>query len=123
MPEWLAVVVRRQTGVVYRNQCGGVTTRGDPFRFGFDDQDPKLPSPAARSLHQLRAQEISQLGRRGLKPIVFILNNLGYLTERLLCKNPEFEYNDLAQVALRRLAQSARMRRLVHGARYHMRRI
>jgi Family of unknown function (DUF6210) len=25
-PEWLAVVVRRQTGVVYSNQCGGVAT-------------------------------------------------------------------------------------------------
>jgi hypothetical protein len=26
MPEWLAVVVRKQTGVVYGNQCGGVAT-------------------------------------------------------------------------------------------------
>lgn len=26
MPEWLAVVVRKQTGVVYGNQCGGVGT-------------------------------------------------------------------------------------------------
>jgi indolepyruvate decarboxylase len=47
--------------------------------------------------HQLTAQEISQLGRRGLKPIVFVLNNNGYLIERLLCKNPDIAYNDLAQ--------------------------
>ena len=47
--------------------------------------------------HQLTAQEISQFGRRGLKPIVFVLNNSGYLVERLLCKHPESVYNDLAQ--------------------------
>jgi indolepyruvate decarboxylase len=32
-----------------------------------------------------------------LKPIVFVLNNSGYLIERLLCKNPESEDNDVAQ--------------------------
>ena len=47
--------------------------------------------------HQLTAQEISQFGRRGLKPIIFVLNNSGYLIERLLCKDPDIEYNDLAQ--------------------------
>ena len=47
--------------------------------------------------HQITAQEIAQFGRRGLKPIVFVLNNSGYLIERLLCENPDFSYNDLAQ--------------------------
>jgi indolepyruvate decarboxylase len=47
--------------------------------------------------HQLTAQEIAQFGRRELKPIVFVLNNSGYLIERLLCENPDFSYNDLAQ--------------------------
>ena len=46
--------------------------------------------------HQLTAQEISQFGRRGLKPIVFVLNNSGYLIERLLCKDPDIAYNDVA---------------------------
>jgi indolepyruvate decarboxylase len=32
-----------------------------------------------------------------LKPVVFVLNNSGYLIERLLCKNPAIEYNDLAR--------------------------
>jgi indolepyruvate decarboxylase len=32
-----------------------------------------------------------------LKPIIFVLNNNGYLIERLLCKNPDAYYNDLAQ--------------------------
>jgi indolepyruvate decarboxylase len=46
--------------------------------------------------HQLTAQEISQLGRRGLKPIIFVLNNSGYLIERLLCADPGTTYNDIA---------------------------
>jgi indolepyruvate decarboxylase len=46
--------------------------------------------------HQLTAQEISQFGRLGLRPVVFVLNNSGYLIERLLCKDPSIAYNDLA---------------------------
>jgi indolepyruvate decarboxylase len=46
--------------------------------------------------HQLTVQEISQFRRRGLKPIVFVLNNSGYLIERLLCKDPKIAYNDVA---------------------------
>ena len=46
--------------------------------------------------HQLTAQEIGLFGRLGLKPVVFVLNNNGYLIERLLCKDPEIAYNDIA---------------------------
>jgi indolepyruvate decarboxylase len=46
--------------------------------------------------HQLTAQEICQFGRRSLKPVIFVLNNSGYLIERLLCHNPDFGYNDVA---------------------------
>jgi indolepyruvate decarboxylase len=46
--------------------------------------------------HQLTAQEISQFARLGLKPVVFVLNNSGYLIERLLCKDPSIAYNDIA---------------------------
>ena len=46
--------------------------------------------------HQLTAQEIGQFGRLGLKPIIFVLNNDGYLIERLLCKDPKIAYNDIA---------------------------
>ncbi|MEX6369324.1 thiamine pyrophosphate-dependent enzyme [Providencia huaxiensis] len=42
-------------------------------------------------------QEISQFARFGLKPIIFVLNNDGYLIERLFCKEPEYYYNDVAQ--------------------------
>ncbi|WP_420996277.1 alpha-keto acid decarboxylase family protein [Cupriavidus sp. 30B13] len=46
--------------------------------------------------HQLTAQEISQFGRLGLRPLVFVLNNGGYLIERLLCAEPDIAYNDVA---------------------------
>ena len=46
--------------------------------------------------HQLTVWEISQFGRRSLKPIVFVLNNSGYLSERMLCKDMALAYNDVA---------------------------
>ena len=46
--------------------------------------------------HQLTAQEVGQFGRLGLQPVIFVLNNSGYLIERLLCKNPAIAYNDIA---------------------------
>jgi len=46
---------------------------------------------------QMTAQEIGQFGRLGLKPVVFVLNNSGYLIERLLCKDPTIYYNELAE--------------------------
>jgi indolepyruvate decarboxylase len=46
--------------------------------------------------HQCSAQDISQFGRLGLKPVIFVLNNGGYLIERLLCKEPSIAYNDIA---------------------------
>jgi indolepyruvate decarboxylase len=46
--------------------------------------------------HQLTAQEVGQFHRLGLQPIIFVLNNSGYLIERLLCKDPAIAYNDVA---------------------------
>lgn len=47
--------------------------------------------------HQLTAQEISLFARWGLKPLVFVLNNDGYLIERIFCHEPEAYYNDIPQ--------------------------
>jgi len=62
-----------------------------------------IASPERRTIlitgegsHQMTVQDIGQFGRLGLKPIVFVLNNDGYLIERLLCKDPEIAYNDVA---------------------------
>jgi indolepyruvate decarboxylase len=46
--------------------------------------------------HQLTAGDIGTYGRNGLKPVIFLLNNGGYMIERALEKNPDWEYNDLA---------------------------
>ncbi|ENU1228146.1 MULTISPECIES: alpha-keto acid decarboxylase family protein [Providencia] len=63
-----------------------------------------LASPSRRIIlitgegaHQLTMQEISQFSRFGLKPIIFVLNNDGYLIERLFCREPEYYYNDVAK--------------------------
>jgi indolepyruvate decarboxylase len=45
--------------------------------------------------HQFTVQEISQFARLGLKPVIFVLNNGGYLIERLLVKEPSIAYNDV----------------------------
>jgi indolepyruvate decarboxylase len=56
--------------------------------------------------HQLTAQEVSQFHRFGLRPIIFVLNNDGYLIERLLCKDPESSYNGLAKWRYHKLPEA-----------------
>src|SRR5947209_13220629 len=46
--------------------------------------------------HQLTAADIGTMGRNGLKPVIFVLNNGGYMVERALEANPNWVYNDLA---------------------------
>jgi indolepyruvate decarboxylase len=59
--------------------------------------DRRIVLVTGEGSHQLTAQELGLFGRLGLKPVIFVLNNNGYLIERLLCKNPEIAYNDVAQ--------------------------
>ena len=40
---------------------------------------------------------MSQFHRFGVKPLIFVLNNDGYLIERMLCRDGEAYYNDLAK--------------------------
>jgi indolepyruvate decarboxylase len=58
--------------------------------------DRRLVLVTGEGSHQMTVQEISQFGRRALRPIVFVLNNSGYLSERLLCKDQTIAYNDIA---------------------------
>ena len=46
--------------------------------------------------HQMTAADMGTMGRNGLKPIIFVLNNSGYMVERALEANPDWIYNDLA---------------------------
>ena len=47
--------------------------------------------------HQMTAADLGTMGRNGLKPLIFVLNNRGYLVERALEENPDWVYNDLAR--------------------------
>lgn len=58
--------------------------------------DRRLILITGEGAHQMTAQEIGQFGRRALRPIIFVLNNSGYLSERMLCKDPTISYNDIA---------------------------
>ena len=58
--------------------------------------DRRLILITGEGAHQMTAQEIGQFGRHGLRPIVFVLNNSGYLSERMLGKDLTMAYNDVA---------------------------
>jgi len=96
-------------GSTFQNQTlWGSIGWATPAAFG-----AALAAPACRTIlvtgegsHQLTAQEVSQFHRFGLKPIIFVLNNSGYLIERLLCKNQDSYYNDLAQWHYHQLPQA-----------------
>jgi indolepyruvate decarboxylase len=87
------------TGATFHNQTlWGSIGWATPAAFG-----AAVAHPQGRTLlitgegsHQLTAQEVSQFGRRQLKPIIFVLNNRGYLIERLLTADPDIAYNDVA---------------------------
>ena len=44
----------------------------------------------------MTAADLGTMGRNGLKPVIFVLNNGGYMIERAMEKGPDWEYNDLA---------------------------
>jgi indolepyruvate decarboxylase len=46
--------------------------------------------------HQMTAADLGTMARNGLKPVIFVLNNAGYMVERALEPNPDWVYNDLA---------------------------
>jgi indolepyruvate decarboxylase len=90
---------RMPAGATFHNQTlWGSIGWATPASFGVAvaAQSRRVILVTGDGSHQLTAQEISQFGRLGLKPIVFVLNNSGYLIERLPCKDPEIAYNDVA---------------------------
>jgi indolepyruvate decarboxylase len=87
-------------GATFHNQTlWGAIGWATPAAFGaaIAAPDRRTVLVTGEGSHQLTAQEVGQFHRHGLKPIIFLLNNNGYLIERLLCKNPDIYYNDLAQ--------------------------
>ena len=86
-------------GASFHNQTlWGAIGWATPAAFGaaVAAPDRRLVLFTGEGSHQLTAQEICQFHRLGLRPIIFVLNNSGYLIERLLCKDPAIAYNDVA---------------------------
>jgi indolepyruvate decarboxylase len=90
---------RMPAGAVFHNQSLWASIGwATPAAFGAAVAAPggRVVLVTGEGSHQLTAQEIGQFGRLGLKPIIFILNNSGYLIERLLSRDPATAYNDVA---------------------------
>ena len=90
---------RMPAGAMFYNQTlWGSIGWATPAAFGAGIAAPhqRVVLITGEGAHQFTVQEISQFARYGLKPIIFVLNNAGYLIERLLCKEPDIAYNDIA---------------------------
>lgn len=92
--------IRMPAGASFHNQTlWGSIGWATPASFGMAiaASGRRIVLVTGEGAHQMTVQEISQFGRHNLKPIIFVLNNNGYLIERLLCKDPDITYNDVAQ--------------------------
>jgi indolepyruvate decarboxylase len=70
---------------------------GAAFGIAIADPNRRTILITGEGSHQLTANEIGNMGRFGANPIIFVLNNGGYLVERALEVNPDWSYNDLAK--------------------------
>ena len=71
-----------------------------------------LAKPKSRALlisgegaHQLTAMEVGNMLRQGIKPVIIVINNDGYTIERLLCENPNAEFNDIIHINYAKFAR------------------
>jgi indolepyruvate decarboxylase len=90
---------RMPAGATFYNQTlWGSIGWATPAAFGAGIAAPnrRVVLITGEGAHQLTVQEIGTFARDGLKPVVLVLNNGGYLIERLLCKDPAIAYNDIA---------------------------
>ena len=74
-------------------RCSSARSRRDAVQSGAPDgiigpDESEWRPKEIKPGRQETAQEIRQFGRRVLKPVIFVLNNSGYLIGRLLRKVP-----------------------------------
>lgn len=55
--------------------------------------------------HQLTALEVGNMLRRGIKPVIIVINNGGYTIERMLSNNPQDKFNDIMQMNYSKFAR------------------
>jgi len=84
---------------MYNQMLWGAIGWATPASFGtaLAAPDKRVILITGEGAHQMTSQEISQFYRYGLKPIIFVLNNKGYLIERMLSKKLDYCYNELPQ--------------------------
>jgi indolepyruvate decarboxylase len=70
---------------------------GAAFGIALADPNRRTVLITGEGSHQLTANEIGNMGRYGADPIIFVLNNDGYMVERALEPYPDWSYNDLAK--------------------------
>jgi indolepyruvate decarboxylase len=70
---------------------------GAAFGIALADRNRRTILITGEGSHQLTANEIGNMGRFQANPIIFVLNNDGYMVERALELNPNWSYNDLAK--------------------------
>lgn len=55
--------------------------------------------------HQISALEVGNMLRRGIKPIIIVINNGGYTIERMLSNNSQDKFNDIMQMNYSKFAR------------------
>ena len=70
---------------------------GAAFGIALADRNRRTILITGEGSHQLTANEIGNMGRFQANPIIFVLNNDGYMVERALEPIPDWSYNDLAK--------------------------
>jgi len=70
---------------------------GAAFGVALADLKRKTILITGEGSHQLTANEIGNMGRYGANPIIFCLNNDGYMVERALEQKSDWSYNDVAK--------------------------
>ncbi|MDD3265588.1 MAG: thiamine pyrophosphate-binding protein [Burkholderiales bacterium] len=56
--------------------------------------------------HQLTLNELGVMGRYKINPIIFCINNDGYMVERALELNPDYSYDDVARLNYTKLPEA-----------------
>ncbi|WP_432798272.1 alpha-keto acid decarboxylase family protein [Poriferisphaera sp. WC338] len=96
-------------GAVFCNQTlWGAIGWATPAAFGaaMANRDRRLVLITGEGAHQMTATEIGQFAKYNVKPVIFVLNNDGYTIERLLCKEPDYAYNDVAPWSYAKLPEA-----------------
>jgi hypothetical protein len=101
----------------YNKSCGGPSEGRPP-----PPSEPPWRAPGRRVVfitgegsHQLTAQEIGQFHRLGLRPVMFVLKNSGYLIERLAVQGPDDRLQRRRTMEICRAPPRPEARRPVHS--------